>query len=400
MLIIAASIVIFFLVLPFVEVVLSTLFKERLPEPEKEQSHDFALIITAYKNVSITYPLVQSLLGQKHARFTIYLVADACEPVELPMQDTRLVPIFPQPSLNLKVKSIIHAIEHFKRAHDYIIIFDADNLAHPEYLQEINRYINAGYEVVQGQRTAKNLDTDYARLDSIGEFYKNYVERFVPYKLGGSAVISGSGMAVETELYKGYLSSPEIQEGQKLYKKMLQEDKILQNYLLRRNERIAFAWDAIVYDEKVTTAQAVETQRSRWLFSYFQNIPNALGILGRGITGWSANQFWFGLITLSPPLFILIFLAGLLFLVGVFLNPLVSLGIAVAGVLFTLNFMWTLWLSNVRPEIWKTVWKIPLFVWQQLRALLKMSNPDRNFKPTEHNRVVDIDDIVQGKEKS
>ena len=69
-------------------------------------------------------------------------------------------------------------------------------------------------------------------------------------------------MAVEAELYKAYLYGEDIQKGKHLWKKMLQEDKILQNFLLRKKEKIVFAKDAIVYDEKVTEANQVETQRS------------------------------------------------------------------------------------------------------------------------------------------
>ena len=91
----------------------------------------------------------------------------------------------------------------------------------PNFLAETNRYANAGYLAIQGQRTAKNLDTVYACADSIGEFYKNYVERLAPSLLGSSSVISGSGMAIERELYQSYLDSPEIQEGKELGKRML-----------------------------------------------------------------------------------------------------------------------------------------------------------------------------------
>lgn len=60
-------------------------------------------------------------------------------------------------------------------------------------------------------------------------------------------------MATETNLYKAYLASPEIEQGQHQWKKMLQEDKILQNFILRQGGTIAYARKALVYDEKVDT---------------------------------------------------------------------------------------------------------------------------------------------------
>ncbi len=390
-----SSLVLFFLVLPFVMVLLSTFFGEKVNTGKTNKRYNFACIITAYRNIKITEHLVHSLLNQSYQNFHIYLVGDECDPNDFKVKDNRLTVLFPCPSLRLKAKSIIHAVTHFIRPHDYTIVFDADNLAHPGYLEEINNYANRGHRTIQGQRTAKNLDTLYACADSTGEFYKNYTERYVPYLIGSSSVISGSGMAVETNLYKAYLNSPEIQKGKKLWKKMLQEDKILQNFLLRRDEQIVFAKNAVVYDEKVTTAQQVETQRSRWLFSYFQNIPNAAGLIWSGFKNVSWNQFLFGIITIAPPLFILLFAALFLLIIGFWLNLLMSIALFIGLGIFVLTIFWSLYLSKAPPEIWNAIWGIPLFVFKQITALLKMGNPNKNFKHSEHTKTIRIEEILK-----
>ncbi|MCH2083747.1 MAG: glycosyltransferase family 2 protein [Saprospiraceae bacterium] len=391
---ILASLALFFLLFPFAKTLLSTMLKSKRPKKEGNKQMDFACVITAYKNAAIAKPLVNSLLKQRYNNFTIYLVADACTHKEFDIKDERLVVLFPSSDLNLKVKSIIYATAHFVRDHDYTVVFDADNLAHPQFLAEMNRYANAGYLAIQGQRTAKNLDTIYACADSIGEFYKNYVERLAPALLGSSSVISGSGMAIERKLYQSYLDSPEIQEGKEQGKRMLQEDKILQNHILRKNIRITYAEDAIVYDEKVTTAEAVETQRSRWLYSYFQNMVNALELIVKGITNFSFNQLLFGVLTIAPPLFILLFGATVLFLAGLWIAPWMAFALFVSLNVFALNIFWTLYLSKVPAQLWNAVWGIPLFIMRQVTALAKMGNPDKNFKHTAHNRSVDIDELV------
>lgn len=393
--ILLSSVLFFFLVLPFVNVLISFFKKESLPSADAIKETDFANIITAYKNVDIAKGLVQSLINQNHRNHLIYLVADNCDISNWDIDHEKLVLLRPDTPLNLKAKSLIHAIENFKRNHEYIVVFDADNLAHPEFLSKINTYVQAGYETIQGQRTAKNLDTPMACADATGEFYKNYIERYVPYLLGSSAVISGSGMAVESSLYQAYLNSPDIQKGKEQWKKMLQEDKILQNFLLRRNKKIVYAWDAIVYDEKVTSADAVETQRSRWLFSYFQNLPNSLGILRRGIFNLSFNQMLFGLLTLAPPMFIQLFSAIFLALIGFFIVPKVSFLLILGILIFIGNILLTLHLSKVPKVIWTTIWSIPIFVLKQILALLKMGNPNKNFKHTEHKKNVSIEDVLK-----
>lgn len=391
-----SCVLIFFLVLPFFNVLLSRFVTEKKP-PAGKRATDFANIITAYKNVDIAKGLVRSLLNQTHRNHRIYLVADNCDISNWDIEHENLTLLRPAEGLNLKAKSIIHAIENFTRKHEYCVVFDADNLAHPKFLETINNYVNAGHRSIQGQRTAKNHDTVYACADATGEFYKNYIERYVPYLIGSSSVISGSGMAVETELYKAYLASPEIEQGKHLWKKMLQEDKILQNFLLRQNEKIVYAWDAVVFDEKVTTADGVETQRTRWLYSYFQNIPNSLGILRRGITNFSWNQWLYGLITITPPMFIMLFGAIALAAVGLFLQPMMTVALVAAIAIFALTIFWTLYLSKVPKEIWGAIWGMPLFVFKQFTALFKMSNPNKNFKHTEHKVSVSVDDLLEKK---
>jgi cellulose synthase/poly-beta-1,6-N-acetylglucosamine synthase-like glycosyltransferase len=360
------------------------------------KAYDYGCIITAYKNVEIARPLVDSLLKQTYQNHIIYLVADECDPFDFGIADERFVPLRPRDALRLKAKSIIYAIRNFRRDHDYIAVFDADNLAHPKFLEEINRYANAGHLCIQGQRTAKNLDSTFAALDSMGEHYKNYVERQVPYLLGGSAVISGSGMATEAGLYKAYLASPEIERGKEMWKKMMQEDKILQNFILREGKKIAYARNAIVYDEKVDSGQAVETQRSRWLFSYFQNIPNSVGFLLHGLFTFNWNRFYFGFVTSALPMFIQVGIAAVLALLGLMIHPFWSLVLVGAICIFGLNVLWTLRLDEAPKPVWDAVVQVPSFVLRQFGGLLKMGNPNKNFKHTEHKKFVSVEDMLKG----
>ncbi len=385
------------LLYPLLSNVLALLFgKEKpAPKPTPDPTIDFACIITAYRNATIAGPLVQSLLNQNHKRLHIYLVADDCATVDVPPND-RLSILKPSQPLQLKVKSLRYAMDRLVRTHDFIAVFDADNLAHPDFLKELSKYAGV-YVCVQGQRMAKNTDTTYAALDGLGEFYKNHLERQTPFLLGSSSVISGSGMVVEKRLYEAYLNSEPIEKGQKLGKGMLQEDKILQNFIVKQGKRIAYAPAALVYDEKVETASAVEIQRSRWLYSYFQNVPNALALLVGGVLRLDWNRAYFGAITLVLPMFVQVGLAGLFFFLGLWLAPWISLLLALSIVMFVANVAWSLRLANAPESVRAVLGKTPLFVWRQVRALLRMRNPNKNFAPTEHKHVVSVDELLNRK---
>ena len=408
---ILSSILIFFLIFPFITVVLSFLKKEKTAEilrdeipiqaelrgGKKSEKYDYANIITAYRNAEIAKPLIQSLLMQTHQNHHIYLLADNCDMSDWDIQHEKLTVLNPQPALNLKVKSIIYATEHFVRKPNYTIIWDADNLAHPQFLENINAYALAGFKAIQGQRTAKNLDTTVAAADALGEFYKNYVERHVPPLLGSSSVISGSGMAIEQNLYESYLYGEEITKGKELWKKMMQEDKILQNHIINQGERIVYAKDALCYDEKISEVSDIETQRSRWLFSYFQNLKNTMGFVLRGLFTFNWNTLFFGLVTVAPPLFILLGLSGMFFLLSLFINLKISLAFILGVTVFIGTIFWTLYLSNAPSQVWLAVKAMPLFIVKQIKALFKMTNPNKNFKHSEHKIKVTIDDVLKDK---
>ena len=392
---------IFYLVFPFITVVFSLFKKDKTEENQRgktQKEFDFGNIITAYRNADIAKSLVLSLINQTHGKHHVYLLADNADVSNwADFKHEKFTLLKPEPALNLKVKSIIYTTEHYIRNHEYTVIWDADNLAHPRFLEIINAYANKGEKAIQGQRTAKNHDTSIAGADSLGEYYKNYIEREVPPLLGSSTVISGSGMAVERKLYDAYLYGEDITKGKELWKKMMQEDKILQNHLLRAGEQIVYAKDAICYDEKVTEASQVETQRSRWLYSYFQNTPNSTGFILRGLVTFNWNKLFFGLITFAPPLFILLGLSGGLFLVSLFINPIVSLAFVAAGLVFIGTIFWTLKLSDAPPSVWAAVRAIPTFISKQFLALFKMVNPNKNFKHSEHKVAVKVEDVLNEK---
>ena len=68
---------------------------------------------------------------------------------------------------------------------------------------------------------------------------------------------------------------------------------------------------------------------------------------------------------------------------------------AAAILIFGLNVLWVLYLSKVPAAIWKTIWSMPFFIINQVKGLLKMGNPNKNFKHSEHTRKVSIDEVLE-----
>ena len=339
--------------------------------------------------------MVESLLKQDYKNHIIYLVADECDVSVFNFESENVVVLKPEKKLGSKVKSIEFAFESFKRKHEVVAIFDSDNLAHPDFLKITNKYLNDGFKAVQGRRTAKNVDTIYASIDAMGEYYYNYIVRLAPFKLGSSAPIAGSGMTIEYDLYKAYLENEEISNG--LNKVIVAEDKILQAELAKKGYRIAYAKDAIVYDEKVTSATQVERQRTRWLNSYFMYAFTALRIMFNGLFRLDWNQFYFGLNIFLPPLFLIVLLSLLFTLINIFISIPIFISWLVALTVFTLNFVLVLALSKIEKEIWKSLWGIPFFVFNQLLALFKIKRSKKDFMETKHEKHLTIDEVLKSK---
>ncbi|HTF81705.1 MAG TPA: glycosyltransferase [Cytophagales bacterium] len=367
---------------------LVTYRKKRVSEDQK----DIACIITGYKNLDITVNLVESLLAQQYPNFHVYLVADHFEALVYPVLSNKLSYLRPQPFLSSKSKSIKYAIDHFVRPHSHVVIFDPDNLVKPDFLGFINARLQEGYDVVQGRRTAKNLDTTYACLDAMSEFYYNHTQRKVPFVLGGSATIAGSGMCVKADLYTAFFAQENID------RHIIAEDKLMQIYMVdQQGQRLAYAESAVVYDEKVSTGEQVQRQRTRWITSFFQYFGTGFGLFLKGLFTFKYNKALFGFTIIIPPLFILILLTGLLVLLSLFMGTKVFVGVLMLVALFVCHFFISLYASGAPNKVVKAVLFAPFFVARQVLAMTQFRKTKSDFLVTEKTVSKSIDEVTGGK---
>lgn len=391
------GVLVFYLIFPFLNTLAGFFLREKKKGIHQAAPTDFAIIITSYKDEGITVPLIHSILQQDYPLFHIYLVADRSEKSgNFPVESASLTVLFPEHPLDSKVKSIVLAMGSYIRVHNYTLIFDPDNLAAPGLLAELHSYVAAGYRAVQGRRAAKNLDSRFACLDALGEHYYNHTQRSVPFLLGSSAPIAGSGMAIETTLYRSILE--EIEEENASVKVIVAEDKMLQHKIVRRGLRIAYAGNAIVFDEKIAGGRQMERQRTRWLNSYFKHFLESVSLMAGGLATINFNRFYFGLVVSTPPMIIMLLGSAVCILLGVFIFPLLSVLTVIAGFLFTLNFLLVLRAVHAEPEIWKALWGLPSFILGQIMALTRMRRADSDFMVTKKEKTVSIEDVLRNRD--
>jgi len=351
------------LVLPILLYLLYRLKSHKQVLQSSPAEADYAIIVTAYEWVTAIPDVVNSLLKLNYSNYLIYVVADKCDISSLHFTDERVVILRPEETLAGNVRSHFYAINRFKRAHDRLTIIDSDNLVEPEYLNELNKMFNQGFEAVQGIREAKNLDTTYACLDAARDIYYHFYDGKILFHVGSSATLAGSGMAFTTKLYRDCLENRDVSGAG--------FDKVLQAAILGQNKRIAFTGKAVVYDEKTTHSDQLVKQRARWINTWFKYFGYGFTLLLKSVKNFSFNQFVFGLILLRPPLFIFLILAMFCMLANVFIS-----GVAVAVwftgfVLFVLGFYLALAKSDTDKRIYQSLVNIPKFIYFQIISLVK-----------------------------
>jgi cellulose synthase/poly-beta-1,6-N-acetylglucosamine synthase-like glycosyltransferase len=348
---------------------------------------DYALIVTAYEHIGTLKAVVESILLLKYTNYLVYIVADKCDISDLNFNDERVIVLRPPETLASNTRSHFYAINRFKRPHQYLTIIDSDNLVHPDYLLELDKCFNAGFNAVQGIRKAKNLDTTYACLDAARDIYYHFYDGQVLFGAGSSATLSGSGMAFTTQLYKDSLEHLDVTGAG--------FDKVLQAAIVGQNYRIAFTNKAIVYDEKTSHSNQLVNQRARWINTWFKYFKLGFKIIGAGIKNFSKNQFIFGLILLRPPLFIFLILAMFCLFVNLWISFAAVAAWAMAFILFISGFILALRSSHTDKRIYRSLRNIPIFMFYQLISLYNSRRANKRSVATRHFHQKSITDIIE-----
>ena len=337
---------------------------------------DYAIIVTAYEQTQQLSSVVDSLLKLNYTNYHIYVVADKCDISNLHFPEAKVLLLRPEQVLGSNTRSHFHAIRNFIRPHSHLTIIDSDNLTDPEYLNELNIYFNKGYQAVQGVREAKNLDSTYACLDAARDIYYHFYDGKVLFGAGSSATLAGSGMAFTTSLYKECLEHLDVTGAG--------FDKVLQDAIVGRKYRIAFAERAVVFDEKTTGTDQLVNQRARWINTWFKYFSLGFKLFFKGLASFNLNQTLFGLVLLRPPLFIFLLLS----MFSLFVNLFLSIPIAIAWFLglcvFVTGFYISLNHSKTDPRIYNSLVNIPKFIFYQLRALMKARKANQISVATRH----------------
>ncbi len=218
------------------------------------------ILIPAYKEDAVIIETVRFAVAHDYpkSRFEVVVIADSLTDStlkELKKTNAKIIEVNFEKST--KGKALQHALNETKnKPADIILILDADNHMASGFLHKMNNAFDAGFEIVQGHRTAKYLQTSFARLDACTEEINNHIFRRGHNAVGLPAALIGSGMAFDNCLFTTLLNDIGDTAG---------EDKEIEFRAVRLRKKILFLDNALVYDEKVAREEIFSKQRSRWL---------------------------------------------------------------------------------------------------------------------------------------
>lgn len=223
----------------------------------------FAMIVAAHNEEVVIGRLIESMLHQDYPRelFDIFVIADNC--TDNTAKEARKHGVYVYERFNKDDKGKGYALEwmfdkifKMQKKYDAVAIFDADNLVSKNWCKEINSKMLEGYKVVQGYIDSKNPNDSWiAASYSIAFWTQNRMYQLARANVGLSNQIGGTGFAIDIDMLK------ELGWGATC----LTEDLEFSCKLILNGEKVGWAHDAIIYDEKPLTLKQSWVQRRRWM---------------------------------------------------------------------------------------------------------------------------------------
>ncbi len=256
------QIFVFALTLYYLIISLVGLYKKKGSKPYAPEK-SFALVVAAHNEELVIENLIHSLNSLDYPKelFDIFVIADNCTDNTAKIALKSGSKVFERFNKEKRGKGfalewMFSKIFKMNKNYDAIAIFDADNVVSPNFLREMNSKMCQGYKVVQGYIDSKNPDDSWiTEAYSIAFWSANRMFQMGRVNLGLSNQLGGTGFVMSTEILKklGWGAT------------CLTEDLEFTCKLVLHGQKVGWAHDAVVYDEKPLTLKQSWHQRKRWM---------------------------------------------------------------------------------------------------------------------------------------
>jgi len=228
----------------------------------------FAVLVAAHNEEQVVGALIDNLkeLDYPKELYDVFVICDNCTDNTAEIARGKGVYAMERHNTNLRGKG--YAIEWMlkqlwkrERQYDAVVMFDADNLASPDYLIHMNNDLCAGSRVIQAYLDTKNPNDSWVTGSyAISYYFANRFWQMPRTNLGLANYLGGTGMCFESSLLKqiGWGATS------------LVEDLEFSMRCVQLGVKPTFNYDTRVYDEKPLTFKASARQRLRWMQGHFE----------------------------------------------------------------------------------------------------------------------------------
>lgn len=160
-------------------------------------------------------------------------------------------------ALDEAIRQILRRGEHY----DLYFIFDADNVLAKDYIAQMLRTYERGYDIATGYRHAKNGNKNViTAVSSLTFSMINVMSNRERAKYGANIVFSGTGYYIDGTLVDEWRGWPF---------QSLTEDYEISLYATLHGLSTTYNEKAVFYDEQPTKYRQTVDQRVRWIKGYF-----------------------------------------------------------------------------------------------------------------------------------
>lgn len=247
---------------------------------QEEKDYRFAVLICARNEENVIGNLLSSLEKQTYRNYEIFVVADNCTDGTAGVCAAQGAHVYERFNEKKKGKGyalhwgINRLLDEHAGEFDALCVFDADNLAAPDFLMEMNRAMCSGAEAAIGYRDTKNVHDSW--VSEVYSIYWLMLQRFyhsARHNIGFSSMVGGTGFAFKLSALG--------EEGWTTYS--LTEDVEFSIQQILKGNRIVPARKAVFYDEQPAEFGVSVKQRLRWIIGGMQCIPLYFGKIMKSV---------------------------------------------------------------------------------------------------------------------
>ena len=362
------------------------IFKNKKEDNIGNIEHKFAILIPASNEEIVIGSLLDSLnkLDYSSIKYEIYVIINNCtDNTEKIAKKKKANIIKCNNNIKSKGEALEYAYNYLSKRNDIdaYVIFDADNIVDSNFLTNMNKGLNRGYEIAHGFLDTRNIyDNSLTSSYAILYYLYGFLINKPRYNRNKSCFITGTGFMVKKEIIDKY--------GFKT--KTLLEDGEFTIQCSLNDEKIAYVEDAICYTEQVSSFKTSLKQRRRWSFGSYQCLKCYGKDLIRRHTMQCIDVLMFYTMIIIQIIGILLFILTLIFNINIILNK-ITLIIFAIYILLSIIFRMMI-IKYYHKSVSKSIGGILLFdlfllSWIPI-SFISLFKKECNWDKIEHKRNI------------